>query len=205
MAQSVVAFLKENNGNDLPDFAPVLKDVDKLLKSVAEYPKSVNLAQIDKANTLQRKLAETISPFSIKLHELLKEVDKKVRHIEKEQAKNKDLKILKSQLEALHKEVKATEYFFTHISWLQERFPEAQYEDVTGLCRLADMKDIQEQEYSLNPGRYVGVVIEEDGKTEEEFIEDMLSTNDELNNLNADAHKLEAVINHNIQQIAGEE
>jgi type I restriction enzyme M protein len=33
----------------------------------------------------------------------------------------------------------------------------------------------------------------------------MLSMNDELSKLNADARKLESVIGHNIRQIAGEE
>ena len=61
--------------------------------------------------------------------------------------------------------------FYQHIHWLQERFPKAEYEDVTGLCKLASPAEVKEQEYSLNPGRYVGVVIEEDGKTEEEFID----------------------------------
>ena len=88
---------------------------------------------------------------------------------------------------------------------MQARFPEAKYEDVTGLCKLASMDEIKEQEYSLNPGRYVGVVIEEDGKTEEEFIEEMLLMNEELTRLNADAKKLESAITHNIRQIMGEE
>ena len=87
---------------------------------------------------------------------------------------------------------------------MQERFPEAKYEDVTGLCKLANLDDIKEQDYSLNPGRYVGVVIEEDGKSEEEFIEEMLSMNDELSKLNADTRKLEKVIDYNIRQIAGD-
>ena len=41
----------------------------------------------------------------------------------------------------------------------------------------------KEQDYSLNPGRYVGVVIEEDGKTEEEFIDDLLALRLELDRL----------------------
>jgi type I restriction enzyme M protein len=73
------------------------------------------------------------------------------------------------------------------------------------LCKLANLNEIKEQEYSLNPGRYVGVVIEEDGKTEEEFIEEMLALNDELNKLNKEASALESVINHNIRQIAGDQ
>ena len=156
-----------------------------------------------------RLMVQIIEPHNgtvfAKLHELLKEVDKSVRHIEKELSKNKDLKTLKDELEELHQDAKATEYFFGHIAWLQERFPEAQYEDVTGLCKLASLDEVKEQEDSLNPGRYVGVVIEEDGKTEEEFIDEMLSMNAELEQLNAEARKLETVIGKNIRLIAGEE
>lgn len=208
VSKKVIGFLKENNGKDIPDFAPVLKDADKLLKAYGEYQKNVDITAVDKANKAQRKLAETIAPFFALLHELLKEVDKKVRHIEKDVGNGharSDLKSLKAELEELHKEIKATEYFFSHIAWLHERFPEAKYEDVTGLCKLADLNEVKEQEYSLNPGRYVGVVIEEDGKTEEEFIEEMLALNDELNKLNKEAKELESVINHNIRQIAGDE
>jgi hypothetical protein len=78
-----------------------------------------------------------------------------------------------------------------HILWLQERFPAARYEDVTGLCKLANLDEVKEQDYSLNPGRYVGVVIEEDGKTEEEFVEQLVSIQnqlDELNNFGALLH-----------------
>ena len=208
VSKKVIGFLKENNGKDIPDFAPVLKDADKLIKAYSEYQKNVDITAVDKANKAQRKLAETIAPFFALLHELLKEVDKKVRHIEKDVGNGharSDLKSLKAELEELHKEIKATEYFFSHIAWLHERFPEAKYEDVTGLCKLADLNEVKEQEYSLNPGRYVGVVIEEDGKTEEEFIEEMLALNDELNKLNKEASALESVINHNIRQIAGDE
>ena len=204
VSKKVTEFLAAYNGKDIPSFLSVLKDADRIIKSITDYQKTVDLSAIDKANMKQLKLAEAIQPFYAKLHELLKEVDKKVRHIEKDQSKNKDLKALKAELEELHKEVKATEYFFGHIKWLQERFPLARYEDVTGLCKLASIDEVKEQEYSLNPGRYVGVVIEEDGKTEEEFIEEMLSMNDELSKLNADARKLESVIGHNIRQIAGE-
>jgi type I restriction enzyme M protein len=205
VSKKVIGFLKENNGKDIPDFAPVLKDADRLLKAYSEYQKNIDVRVVDKANKAQRKLAETIAPFFASLHELLKEVDKKVRHIEKDLNKNKDLKNLKIELEDLHKEAKATEYFFGHIDWLHERFPEAQYEDVTGLCKLAELDEVKEQEYSLNPGRYVGVVIEEDGKTEEEFIDEMLILNAELEKLNAEARDLETVIGKNIRLIAGEE
>jgi len=49
------------------------------------------------------------------------------------------------------------------------------------------------------------VVIEEDGKTEEEFVEDLLAMNQELNSLNLEARKLEKVIHHNVLKLTGEE
>lgn len=66
-------------------------------------------------------------------------------------------------------------YFNAQSDWLLERFPKGEYEDVTGLCKAATLAEIEEQDWSLNPGRYVGVVIEEDGLTEEEFEKELKS------------------------------
>ena len=107
-------------------------------------------------------------------------------------------------MEALHTEVKNAEVFYQHIHWLQERFPKAEYEDVTGLCKLASPVEVKEQEYSLNPGRHVGVVIEEDGKTQEEFVSDVLNLNDELEALNGTGSKLEGNVSANIKTLTGE-
>jgi type I restriction enzyme M protein len=101
-------------------------------------------------------------------------------------------------LELLHKEVKIAESYYKHIHWLQERFPKAEYEDVTGLCKLASQEEVKEQDYSLNPGRYVGVVIEEDGKTQEEFISDILDLNYEFEALSEKAQELEIIIKSNV-------
>lgn len=65
---------------------------------------------------------------------------------------------------------KCGKFLQTHIQWLQERFSQAEYEDVTGLCKSATPQEVEEQDYSLNPGRHVGVVIVEDGRTEEGFV-----------------------------------
>ena len=87
---------------------------------------------------------------------------------------------------------------------MQERFPKAVYEDVTGLCKLASPAEVEEQEYSLNPGRYVGVVIEEDGKTEEEFLDGLLQLNAELERRTREAESLGSVVGKNIRILAGD-
>lgn len=61
-----------------------------------------------------------------------------------------------------------------------------------------------EQDYSLNPGRYVGVVIEEVRKTEEEFLDEVLGIGEQLRQLSGDAQSLEEVIRRNLSVIAGD-
>lgn len=46
--------------------------------------------------------------------------------------------------------------------WFKEHFPSGTYEDVEGLCKIVEMEEIIEQDYSLTPGRYVGVKIDID-------------------------------------------
>jgi type I restriction enzyme M protein len=170
---------------------------------------------VDQKNKAQHQLREAFDPFFAALHEGLKQLDKTVRQHEKQQAEqaqadgkraatDRKTKALKTALEALHQEVKNAEIFYQHIHWLQERFPKAEYEDVTGLCKLASPAEVEEQEYSLNPGRYVGVVIEEDGKTEEEFISDLIKHEDELSELNKRANAIASVIRKNVIALAGE-
>ena len=99
-------------------------------------------------------------------------------------------------------------YFLDNLLWLLERFPDGVYRDVIGLCKAAklDGEDgIIDQDYSLNAGRYVGVVIEDDGMTEAEFKETMLGLNAEFGSLNEEAKKLEAEIAANIKILFGEE
>lgn len=93
-------------------------------------------------------------------------------------------------------------YWQSNIDWLLERFPNGTYQDVTGLCKVAkiDGEDgIKDQDYSLNPGRYVGVVIEDDGLTEEEFKTEMMSLQTELETLNQEARELENKILENLK------
>lgn len=92
-------------------------------------------------------------------------------------------------------------YWKSNIDWLTERFPEGKYCDVIGLCKVAKIEGedgIKEQDYSLNPGRYVGVVIEDDGMTQAEFSKEMLKLNAELTELNVSAQELERKISENL-------
>ena len=112
----------------------------------------------------------------------------------------------KAPAESDDKEIKTKDYWQDQIDWLTERFPEGVYTDVIGLCKVASMEGedgIKDQDYSLNAGRYVGVVIEDDGMTEEEYKDEMLRLNGELNSLNTDAKELETKISSLINGLFG--
>ena len=104
------------------------------------------------------------------------------------------------------KEIKTKEYYLEQIAWLNERFPDGKYCDVIGLCKVAklDGEDgIAEQDYSLNPGRYVGVSIEDDGLSADEFKKRILDLNTEFQNLSKQSVELEKLIQDNIKELFG--
>lgn len=151
---------------------------------VAKYKKQA--ADFEKQAAAQSKVLE-------KLKKEKPEVDKEVKRWEKlvEEAEKEYKTLHDKQL-----------YYEGHINWLNERFPNGVYEDVTGLCKAATLKEIEEQDWSLNPGRYVGVVIEEDGLTEEEFLSEMKERHQLLNNLNAKAVSLVQEIEINYKELS---
>lgn len=120
------------------------------------------------------------------------ETDKEIKRWEKqvEEAENAYKALLAKQ-----------QYFEAQIAWLNERFPAGVYEDVTGLCKAATLAEIEEQDWSMNPGRYVGVVIEEDGLTEEEFLAEMKERSIKIETLNHKAKDLEIIIKSNFKTL----
>lgn len=113
-------------------------------------------------------------------------------------------KLEKAPVVSDDEDVPPKSYWQEQIDWLTTRFPDGKYVDVVGLCKAASLEGedgIKDQDYSLNPGRYVGVVIEDDGLTEEEFKAQMLSLQQELSQLNEEAHALEAKIENNFKEL----
>lgn len=76
---------------------------------------------------------------------------------------------------------------------------EGKYQDIAGLCKVAALKEIEEQGWSLNPGRYVGVVNDADDRFD--FKERFEELNEELEVLNTEAKELEEQISENVTKI----
>lgn len=132
-------------------------------------------------------------------------------------SKNKDWKELNlkeqlDQLKALQQKLSGnpdeeepgllheTEYFHKQAHWLTSRFPEGVYTDVEGLCKVVTQKEIEAKDWSLSPGRYVGV----DTSTDEDFdYEERLNEiHIELEGLNEEAMALSKTISENYKELA---
>lgn len=83
---------------------------------------------------------------------------------------------------------------------LRKEFRSLKYNDVAGLCKVATLKEIEAQGWSLNPGRYVGVAAGE-AVSDEDFQQQLKALNEELVALNAQARDLEQTIAANVAEI----
>ena len=91
-------------------------------------------------------------------------------------------------------------YWYETMDWLQSRFPEATYADVVGLCKVADREEyVSEQDYSLNPGRYVGIVFDEEDIGKEDFLQKIQTLKGKYDQLSRQAKKLEMSIEHSFE------
>ena len=83
--------------------------------------------------------------------------------------------------------------------WLTEKFGDGDYQDVPGLCKIATIQEIEDKNYSLTPGAYVGVAEQEDDGVD--FHERMNEIHAELARLNQEANELMNEINKNWEEI----
>lgn len=109
---------------------------------------------------------------------------------------------LEKELEEKRKQtveqLKRTAYFERQAHWLLSRFPEGKIADVPGLCRIVTRADIEAADWSLTPGRYVGVApaeVDEDF----DFEQTIRDIHVELADLNSEATVLAGKIQTNFR------
>ena len=96
--------------------------------------------------------------------------------------------------------IKQSAYFIAQGHWLLSRFPEGVFAAVPGLCTAVTIEEIAAHDYSLTPGRFVGVATlsEED---EDDFAERMSAIHHELAELNEKATELGASVGRNFEEL----
>ncbi len=110
----------------------------------------------------------------------------------------KRLKQLEEERKQAEEQLKLAAYFHRQVVWLQDRFPEAAMRAVPGLCKVVTRADIEAADWSLTPGRYVGVAppeVDEDF----DFEQTLRDIHVELADLNREAVELAAKIQENFE------
>ena len=174
-----------------------------------------------KQNKDQVKLCDTVKElelFAEENNKLIKEAELMYRLINRlideclnthnakksDEWKTREISNLKKQTEEGRNnavsQLKIVRYFYHQADWLIERFPDEKLRDVEGLVKLVDKKEIEENDWSLTPGRYVGVAPEEEDP-DFDFGEVMSAIHEELNELNTQANDFAKKINENFKKL----
>jgi len=95
-------------------------------------------------------------------------------------------------------QLKLTAYFERQADWLLSRFPDAEFTAVPGLCRAVTLAEIEAADWSLSPGRYVGVAPAE-VDDDFDFEQALRDIHIELADLNQEAAVLAARIQENLE------
>lgn len=182
--------------NKLIADAKEVKAESGVLKNIAQQCKALRKPQ----DKLIKQLLVVITT-AVKEHQLSKNKDWKELNL-KEQLDQ--LKTLQQQLSGNIDEeepglLHETEYFWKQAHWLTSRFPDGFYVDVEGLCKVVSQKEIEAKDWSLSPGRYVGV----DTATDDDFdYEERLNEiHIELESLNEEAIALAKTISENFKEV----
>ena len=135
------------------------------------------------------------------LHQLMDELKdlQKCAKIEIENAGRNDKKCIQAEYDNMIAEKNEEITIAKEACWLYEKFGDGVYSDVLGLCKVADISEIEAKSWSLTPGAYVGVApVEDDGVN---FEERMAEIHRELLSLQAESNDLMDTISKNMKEM----
>lgn len=135
------------------------------------------------------------------LHQLmdeLKDLQKRAK-IEIENVGRNDKKRVQAEYDNMIAEKNEEITIAKEACWLYEKFGDGVYSDVLGLCKVADISEIEAKGWSLTPGAYVGVApVEDDGV---DFEKRMAEIHRELLSLQAESNDLMDTISQNMKEM----
>jgi type I restriction enzyme M protein len=140
-------------------------------------------------------------PFAEQVHELSEKAKAFRTEAKKavEAADKRDKKKTQAEYDEKLAEITEVLTIAKEAHWLYEKFGEGVYSDVLGLCKVADLSEIEEKGWSLTPGAYVGVApVEDDGV---DFEERMAEIHRELLSLQAESNDLMDIISQNMKEM----
>ena len=176
-------------GNDGTRDNAVLHAVREGLRDMAERCRDLT-KQID----LSAKLAGRVVDIAVK------ELEARESDLWANSDVGKARRVIEDTRAGAVEALRQARYFVRQADWLQERFPEAELRDVEGLVKLVDRSEIKAHDWSLTPGRYVGVAPEEEDE-DFDFEEVLRSIHIDLKGLNEEAVALAVRIARNFEEL----
>ena len=140
-------------------------------------------------------------PFSEQVQELSQKA-KAIRAEAKkcvESAEKREKKKIQEEYDAKLSELNEVLTIAKEANWLYEKFGEGVYADVLGLCKIADISEIEEKSWSLTPGAYVGVAPTEDDGVD--FHQRMTEIHQQLLSLQEESNRLMETISKNWEEM----
>ena len=117
-------------------------------------------------------------------------------------AVNKLVKNVDERRKAAVEQMQRVAYFHRQVAWLHDRFPSAELQAVPGLVKLVDRSEIEAADWSLTPGRYVGVAPPTDDE-DFDFEGTLRDIHTELADLNSEAAELARRIEEHFEELGG--
>lgn len=177
-----------------------LKASSAALEPVADQAKAL-VKTIDHLFKLATRVHESLFAEEIAKAQAKDATDAELKAIAKKRAEAKrPLAELDVARQDVTEHLKQARYFHTQAEWLQTRFPDAELCDVEGLVKLVDRAELEANDWSLTPGRYVGVAPEEEDE-DFDFEETLHDIHIEIDGLNAEAVELAATIKKNFEEL----
>jgi type I restriction enzyme M protein len=203
-AQALLDKLPEVSDETSGAFTILRDDIATFERAIEKQSAAWEKAGKDNAGLIA--FSAKAEPLAETSRDLIKQIDQLYKFAEKqakesgEKGLNKPVKDLDTLRKEAAEQLKLIRYFFKQAHWLQERFPQGELCDVEGLVKLVDRAEIEANDWSLTPGRYVGVAPEEVDK-DFDFEETLRDIHIELKGLNEEATTLAAQIQKNFEEL----
>lgn len=156
------------------------------------------IAVLHQRHDALQPLAEQSRDLIRQIDQLYKLADKAHRDAGGKRGKANPLRALEEVRAGVVDQLKLVRYFHRQAHWLLSRFPDAHLVAVPGLVKLVDHAELAANDWSLTPGRYVGVAPEEEDE-DFDFEGVMRDIHVELTGLNEEAAALAAQIQANFE------
>ncbi len=205
------AVVDAHKDDDLTKLAASVSDDIEALQSAAKSAFENGWSDATRGNDGLKASAEAFAPVAEQAKSLIKELDHlyklatRVHEADvadgtKPAEGKKRLIELDESRKAVAEHLKEARYFHAQSEWLQIRFPDAELCDVEGLVKLVSREELEANDWSLTPGRYVGVAPEEEDE-DFDFEEALRDIHIEIEGLNTEAAELASSIQKNLGEL----